>query len=344
VIELCDLIRTRVHDMNYVNVATAFGTMAKVGSRGRGDPRTAKAKRAAVVALTERALQQLEDFKPQNVANTLWALAKMRVEADKRLLRALSLRATASAADFKPQEVANTLWAFATMGVKADKRLLEALSHRATASAADFKPQEVENTLWAFCLLQPSLLPGLCGTLLSGGRELGEMASCQLHQVFVTMQLKEELWSKVPPNVRTVHSEIGGDCKQQFQQRQPMVSGFQREVSAAVRSMGLELIEEAVDEESSYSLDILLRKDAADAPSYALEAKSGWAVEVNGPSHYVQNLKGESRPNGSTLLKQRHLEGLGYALISIPYWEWDQIRGKEERVRYLAKKLHLRGE
>eukprot|EP00286_Rhodomonas_abbreviata_P000662 CAMPEP_0181289476 /NCGR_PEP_ID=MMETSP1101-20121128/901_1 /TAXON_ID=46948 /ORGANISM="Rhodomonas abbreviata, Strain Caron Lab Isolate" /LENGTH=224 /DNA_ID=CAMNT_0023393697 /DNA_START=464 /DNA_END=1135 /DNA_ORIENTATION=+ len=126
VIELCDLIRTRVHDMNYVNVATAFGTMAKVGSRGRGDPRTAKAKRAAVVALTERALQQLEDFKPQNVANTLWALAKMRVEADKRLLRALSLRATASAADFKPQEVANTLWAFATMGVKADKRLLEA--------------------------------------------------------------------------------------------------------------------------------------------------------------------------------------------------------------------------
>lgn len=268
--------------------------------------------------------------------------------------------------------------------------------------------------------------------------------------------------------------------------------------------MGLLLREEAVDEESFYSLDILLDKDAPEAPSWAAEAKSGWAVEVNGPSHYVQvwkqlepptglslfstfslscdsisalsiwallpncrsvslkpisklslrqaifhssvvrhtcprdsavlplwfpsfhvplcpvpllllstvphivwqsslactahhtvsladcppaalpahfllvslhprahhvdhqtltlpslplssfpplspppcvlqTLEGKSRPNGSTLLKQRHLEGLGYALVTIPYWEWDQIRGKEERVKYLARKLQQRG-
>ena len=66
------------------------------------------------------------------------------------------------------------------------------------------------------------------------------------------------------------------------------LDGWQREVTAQMRSMGLELREEAVDEESFYSLDILLQKDAATAPSYALEARSGWAVEVNGPTHYVQ--------------------------------------------------------
>ena len=55
-----------------------------------------------------------------------------------------------------------------------------------------------------------------------------------------------------------------------------------------LRNMGLLLREEAMDEESFYSLDILLDKDAAEAPSWAAEAKSGWAVEVNGPSHYVQ--------------------------------------------------------
>jgi hypothetical protein len=61
------------------------------------------------------------------------------------------------------------------------------------------------------------------------------------------------------------------------------------------------------------------------------------------PSHCLsQTLEGKSRPNGSTLLKQRHLEGLGYALVTIPYWEWDQIRGKEERLKYLARKLQQR--
>ena len=59
-------------------------------------------------------------------------------------------------------------------------------------------------------------------------------------------------------------------------------------MTAVLRSMGLLLKEEAVDEESFYSLDILLHKDAAEAPSWAAAAKSGWAVEVNGPSHYVQ--------------------------------------------------------
>jgi hypothetical protein len=30
-------------------------------------------------------------------------------------------------------------------------------------------------------------------------------------------------------------------------------------------------------------------------------------------------------PNGSTLLKWRQLEQLGYAVVSIPYWEWDAL-------------------
>ena len=45
-------------------------------------------------------------------------------------------------------------------------------------------------------------------------------------------------------------------------------------------------------------------------------------------------------PTGATLLKHRHLRQLGYALVVVPYWEWDQVSGDETaEVEYLRSKL-----
>ena len=38
--------------------------------------------------------------------------------------------------------------------------------------------------------------------------------------------------------------------------------------------------------------------------------------------------QGGSEPTGSTLLKRRQLEQLGYTAVSVPYWEWDAGKGK----------------
>jgi len=101
------------------------------------------------------------NFKPQEVANVLWALATMGQKADRGLLEAIQGRATATAGDFKPQEVANVLWALATMGESADRGLLEAIQGQATATAKDFKPQEVSNMLWALAVMGESVDRGL---------------------------------------------------------------------------------------------------------------------------------------------------------------------------------------
>ena len=43
---------------------------------------------------------------------------------------------------------------------------------------------------------------------------------------------------------------------------------------------------------------------------------------------------------GATLLKHQHLRQLGYALVVVPYWEWDQVRGdKAAEFEYLRGKL-----
>jgi hypothetical protein len=40
-------------------------------------------------------------------------------------------------------------------------------------------------------------------------------------------------------------------------------------------------------------------------------------------------------------MKRRHLELLGYTVVSLSFWEWDQLTGSDEREAYLRVKLHI---
>jgi len=104
-----------------------------------------------------------------------------------------------------------------------------------------------------------------------------------------------------------------------------------------------------------------------------------WAVEVDGPSHFLQvrtilscvwychrshsvdsirdcitsfsevkhahaQGRNDRLPTGSTLLKQRQLRQLGYKVVSVPYWEWDALRrDKDQEQAYLFKALSPAG-
>ena len=44
------------------------------------------------------------------------------------------------------------------------------------------------------------------------------------------------------------------------------------------------------------------------------------AIEVDGPSHFCGRA-----PTGATALKRRQLRAAGWALLPVPYWEWDAL-------------------
>jgi hypothetical protein len=60
------------------------------------------------------------------------------------------------------------------------------------------------------------------------------------------------------------------------------------------------------------------------------------AVEVDGPSHFVSP---GNRVNGPTRYRQRALKARGYIVISIPGWEWGQLKGHKQQQEYLVNKL-----
>ena len=62
------------------------------------------------------------------------------------------------------------------------------------------------------------------------------------------------------------------------------------------------------------------------------------AVEVDGPSHFVGRT-----PTGATALKRRQLRAAGWALLSVPYWEWNALGqalgSKTAKQAYLQRAL-----
>ena len=85
---------------------------------------------------------------------------------------------------------------------------------------------------------------------------------------------------------------------------------------------------------SGYSIDMLVADDAQGG---------AWAVEFDGPSHFLEIPSGSPRPTGATVLKRRLLQLLGHALVSVPYGEWDACKGAAEREQYLRGKLEALG-
>lgn len=61
------------------------------------------------------------------------------------------------------------------------------------------------------------------------------------------------------------------------------------------------------------------------------------AVEFDGPTHYLKS----GRPNGATTFKTRLLEVRGWRVIHIPYFEWDELRTRNDKKAYLRQKLGL---
>ncbi|KAK1733464.1 hypothetical protein QTG54_015879 [Skeletonema marinoi] len=112
-----------------------------------------------------------------------------------------------------------------------------------------------------------------------------------------------------------------------FTSEEPTVSKLQCDVVSQLSSIGLNPQEEVLMG-SGYRIDAIVEVNGKIV-----------GVEVDGPSHFID--EGRS-PTGSTILKRRQVCSVdGIELVSVPYWEWNKLLGKDEvkRQEYLQKLL-----
>jgi hypothetical protein len=100
-------------------------------------------------------------------------------------------------------------------------------------------------------------------------------------------------------------------------------SQLHADVSACLTRMGVPHANEHWCERAERSIDI------------AIEGTTPVALEVDGPSHFLQ----DGRLNGRTLLRNRMLGAHGWRVVTVNYRAWDAQHTKEKREAYLRRLL-----
>jgi hypothetical protein len=226
------------------------------------------------------------------------------------------------------------------MGTKPGERMMGQLERRAEAISGEFNSQEVANTLWAICFFRLQFnfsLRLFCSLFFRlPSMDFDDQKSlCQLHQFFISCDMIEHMHADLSVSLQTLKEKLGPSCQAAFIRGPVHPSASQQQVSDTLRGMGLSVEDEFRCPKSGYSIDMRVHMRLNEKSSTG--AAAGWAVEFDGPSHFLTC----RFPVGGTLMKRRHLELLGYTVVSLPFWEWNQLTGSDERKEYLRGKLHI---
>jgi len=278
-------------------------------------------------AIGREAAGRVRELNPQALTNTAWAFATAG-QAAPALFDAIGKESAGRVREFNPQDLANTAWAFATAG-HAAPALFDAIGREAARRVRELNPQDLANTAWAFAVLDH--LPSESSLFDQGfahhcdalAHEFSSNNLCQLHQ-WRLWYASERACSDALPEAALL-----ARCDSAFRAAWVQPSLLQRDVAKALALLGASVQEEMVLEEG-YSLDLVV-----DCGGEELIA-----VEVDGPSHFVGRV-----PTGATLLKRRQLRHSGWRLVTVPYWEWNELAHsdksteREQRAVYLSSLL-----
>lgn len=171
---LLSICRSNLPEFDNVNRVTALHRLARLGGRGDMQERL-------LLELSER----LQELKVQQLANTVWSMARLSL-APERILADLASRAMADIQEFGAQECSNFFWACGRIPWRhgqllsmlasrcadissellpqhlgniawsmaklkyVDQQLLEALAHKAMSTIPESEQQEISNLVWGF--------------------------------------------------------------------------------------------------------------------------------------------------------------------------------------------------
>jgi hypothetical protein len=168
-------------------------------------------------ALWVAAEREAPRMNPQDVANTMWAMAKLKMPLTGSLPDALGAAAEREARSMNPQNVANTVWAMATLNMQPTGNLRDALWAAVEREARSMNPQAVTNTVWAMATLNMpptgSLREALWTAAEREAPRMNPQAVANTVWALVTLNmlhpgsLRDELWAAAEREARGMNPQ-----------------------------------------------------------------------------------------------------------------------------------------
>lgn len=102
-----------------------------------------------LMAIAEISARHLNEFKPYELSNLLWAYAKLSLSPSDLLANVTARLLRRREGEFKVQCLSTIVWSFATLK-RRNLVVFASIAKELSAHAQELKPQEISNTLWAF--------------------------------------------------------------------------------------------------------------------------------------------------------------------------------------------------
>jgi len=298
-------------------------------------------------ALAKSSEHRWDDFDESSLAKMAWSLSTKSLNipdsdndddnshiVEKIFMSDITKAAIAKGDTFTVQAISMILWSCSARGYL-HPRLFETFIPRASELLLDARGelddihtsniQSLANIAWA-CAVQDivdadTLFDDAFISIITWHiDDFNDEGLCQLHQW--------NTWRKTTGHSATLPQDIEERCRDTFINRGVRSSNLQKDVIFELSRMGLQLEEEALTS-SGYRLDVLVNIDGKQI-----------GIEMDGPTHFIGK-----EPTGSTILKHRQVVNSdGMHLVSIPYWEWNELKRSNDKERYLRDRLNTCGE
>jgi hypothetical protein len=277
--------------------------------------------RPLMSALADSSEGRWSEFDASSLANMAWAFATAR-EDRPLLFEGIVKAAIDRRGEFTPQGVSMLLWSCSAAG-HLDRDIFLSMETTARMLLHQCDCQSLANIAWAYTVadLNAEALFGpespFVHLLVEKYDKFDHRGLCQLHQW--------NIWRTEVANDSSLPAHIKKRCYHEFTNQPLHESILQKNVISELAAMGFPL-EEEVRMPSGYSLDAVVKVNG----SYI-------GLEVDGPHHFVG-----IHPTGSTILKHRQVASIDrIPVVSLPYWELNDLGHSVDRQQYLRTKLGL---
>ena len=306
------------------------------------------AKSAVFSSYKARALEVANELDGAQSCTLLWAIRTLSMDAGGELLVMLS----SNDSMVEMCHAVDILWTYAVLWQKPQPAVLVRMQKIAQVGRGleELSLISVTRFLWALAALfmlgagddqWRGVLDKVAALLLQHADAMTAVNFKQLHQFFLTCNTCPALVDVLPESMFNVKDKLENQCCVHVREASAEVHlehTLGNSCAAQLNKLGLEAQLEVACPNTGYNLDMVVSASSSTPPQLQppeIEGHRGWVLEIDRSCHYLAGSR--SLKDGRCMLREAHLEAVGYSLIRIPHWEWAQslLRPDHELQKFL---------